>query len=85
MSDLFLNYAAAQLRLRQTPQNNVNTRWRLIERVLTEYLRELHIPLADGGGTQFVEVIRFNGPDDLETSWISIEDLARRLAAELDQ
>ena len=34
MSDLFLNYAAAQLRLRQ-PQNNIDTRWRAIEQALS--------------------------------------------------
>jgi hypothetical protein len=80
------NYAAAQLRLHQTqPQNSINTRWRMIERALLEYFRELHIPLADGGGTQFVEVVRFNGPDDLETSWVSLEDLARRLADEVSR
>jgi hypothetical protein len=78
---IFSDYAAAQLRLRQ-PQNNVDTKWRVIELALIEYFRELHIPLADGGGTQFIEVVRFNSPDDLETSWVSLEDLARRLADE---
>jgi hypothetical protein len=79
---VFRNYCDAQLRLRHA-QNNVDTKWRMIERALIEYFRELHIPLADGGGTQFVEVVLFNGPDDLETSWISLEDLARRLADEV--
>ena len=40
------NYAAAQLRLHQTqPQNSINTRWRMIERALLEYFRELHLSL----------------------------------------
>jgi hypothetical protein len=75
LEQIFGDYAAAQ--------PPIDTRWRMIEQALIEYFRELHIPLADGGGTQFVEVIRFNGPDDFETTWVSLEDLARRLADEV--
>jgi hypothetical protein len=67
------------------PQNNVDTRWRPIEQVLVDYFRSLHTPIANGGGTAHIEVVKFKGVDDLETSWIDLEGLARYLADELSR
>jgi hypothetical protein len=55
--------------------------WRVIERLLIDHLRSLRIPLADGGGTVFVEIVL--GVD--ETRWLSVEALARHLAVGLEQ
>jgi hypothetical protein len=53
--------------------------WREIERHLLDYLHSQNVPLADGGGTAFLEAVL---GEEL-TTWISLEDLARHLAGEL--
>jgi hypothetical protein len=55
--------------------------WRALERCFIDYLRSEHVPLTDGGGTAFVEIVL--GVD--ETLWLSVEGLARHLAEELER
>jgi hypothetical protein len=65
--------------------------FRPLENFLVGYFSRLNIPLANGGGTAFVEVVTRRTPgdvdhgDDVEVTWLSVEDLARKLTEELSR
>jgi hypothetical protein len=59
--------------------------WRTFERRLINYLESYHIDVLNEAGMPVVEVVRFwEGEEEVVTTHLSIEHLARFLAREID-
>jgi hypothetical protein len=82
--EIFQDYLDAQLRLRSRLAHSViDTRWRMIERVIVKYFESRHVQIVEISGAPSINIVRHFEAEEAITTHQSLEELAQHLAAEL--
>jgi hypothetical protein len=84
-TQVFGDYAAAQLRLRSRPAHNVDTHWRIIERALVRYFESRRVQIIEISGAPTINIVRHFEAEEAITTHLSLEALARYLGAECER